>query len=195
AAGRFSFADGAPANSIAAWTGAGWVPLGDGVDDVVRSLLVQNGELLAGGFFTVAGGQPVRGIARWNGTQWAAVGDPAGLLSGHVHALAVHDDQLIAAGRFSAPLAMPWHVARLDGTQWVSLGNGPNDWVYALGVHGNSLFAGGSFTTASGASARGIARWDGTNWTALGEGVGGSAPLVKSLIADGGHVAAGGDFT
>ncbi len=75
-----------------------------------------------------------------------------------------------------------------------ALANGVNDTVYALAVDGSgNVYAGGSFTTASGVAANHIAVWDGTRWNALGGGVDRS---VLALGADGADtVYAGGDFT
>ena len=66
------------------------------------------------------------------------------------------------------------------------------------------LIAGGSITSAGGASASGIARWDGLSWQPLGSGVtfGGQsagevyalAVLPDSMGAIGGQLVAGGDF-
>ena len=85
-------------------------------------------------------------------------------------------------------------VPGLDGT------------VFALAVHddgsGPKLYAGGSFTTASGAPANRIARWDGTAWSAVGSGSfggGGMNGEVHALVSyddgTGPKLYAAGDFT
>ena len=42
------------------------------------------------------------------------------------------------------------YVARLEGTNWVAVGDGLNDRVNALAVVGGALYAGGDFTGAVG---------------------------------------------
>jgi trimeric autotransporter adhesin len=100
AAGSFDLAGGMSAKNIAKWDGAGWSPLGLGVQvlvqnffgtwnpfpdaDTVRALCVHdNGtgpELYAAGRFNEAGGTLLPGmlVARWNGASWFPVGDQFG---------------------------------------------------------------------------------------------------------------------
>lgn len=79
---------------------------------------------------------------------------------------------------------------------------GMNGSVLALEVfddgsgNGPALYAGGSFTTAGGATANHVAKWDGSVWTPLGSGLSG---VVQALVVfdDGSGPAlyAGGNFT
>jgi hypothetical protein len=64
--------------------------------------------------------------------------------------------------------------------------------VFALAKDGNSVYAGGAFTTAGGAPANRIARWDGGSWLALGDGVSGE---VYAVAVSGTDVYVGGAFT
>ena len=80
---------------------------------------------------------------------------------------------------------------------WSALNNGSqigvNNYVYALAVDGNDLYAGGVFTTAGGVTANRIAKWDGSSWSALGQGLNGD---VNALVVDtSGNLYAGGDFS
>ena len=63
--------------------------------------------------------------------------------------------------------------------------------MYAMAADSSgNLYAGGTFTTAGGVSAKYVAKWDGTSWSALGSGPG---PYVYALAADSsGNVYAGG---
>jgi hypothetical protein len=74
--------------------------------------------------------------------------------------------------------------------------NGP---VYALAVSGGTLYAGGLFTNAGGASANYIAQWNGSSWSALGSGISGAdadyaGPCVLALAISGNTLYVGGDF-
>ena len=58
---------------------------------------------------------------------------------------------------------------------------------------GPALFAGGTFTTAGGVTARAVAKWDGTSWSALGSGWNGNVHALTGLLN--GDLVAGGAFT
>ena len=110
-----------------------------------------------------------------------ASGGPS--LNGNVTGVAVAPDgSFYVAGAFSRAGATPAAtVARWDGARWSALGRGLGgddpesitDRVLALGPDG-SLYAGGNFTTAGGATVNGVARWDGAAWHAVGGGVSGN---------------------
>jgi hypothetical protein len=88
---------------------------------------------------------------------------------------------------------------RIDPTfsdaNWVSMGavSVLNNGVDALAIDGSgNLYAGGSFTKASGVSVNYIAKWDGSAWFPLGSGMDGS---VNALAIDkSGNLYAGGWF-
>jgi hypothetical protein len=64
AGGRFTSAGGKSAINIAQWDGFGWQPLGDNLNRRVESLILSDGDLVAGGFFT-AGSEELGRVARW----------------------------------------------------------------------------------------------------------------------------------
>jgi hypothetical protein len=74
AGGDFTAAGGQPANNIAAWDGTSWSPLGSGLNGIVTSMTVHNGQLVAAGTFTNAGGVAANHIASWDGTSWSPLG-------------------------------------------------------------------------------------------------------------------------
>jgi hypothetical protein len=86
-------------------------------------------------------------------------------------------------------------TARGDA-DWVSLGSGMNDVVYALALSGTSLYAGGTFTMAGGVTANHIAKWNGSAWSALGSGMlyPGRPACVSALAVSGANLYAGGKF-
>lgn len=182
AAGQFSIAGTVPVNSIAAWNGTTWAPLGDGVmNGSVAALAEYNGDLIAAGTFDTAGGLPASHIARWDGSAWHAMesGSPLESTNDFINALAVYNGHLYAGGQFSsAGNLLASRIARWDGSAWSavedpSLFNGVTGGnVVSLGTYAGKLIVGGSFTSAGGNTAASrVAAWNGTSWETLGSGV------------------------
>lgn len=184
--------------------------------------------LFVGGFFDQGGGRQLNGIGRFDGRSWSPLQGGFSSTNGQTcAALALYDDDgpgprataLYAAGDFFQAGGVPanW-IARWDGSNWTALGSGlaapgASGFPYAralcvfdedgAGPAAPALFVGGDFTTAGGATVRGLARWNGTTWSAVGGGLGGSFPLVTALVVhdpDGAgplvpSLYVGGDFT
>ena len=175
AGGDFDLADGAlEVDYVARWNGEAWQAMGEGFDRGVRSLLVHEGLLFAGGRFTRSGALHRTGIARWNGTSWASLGGGVEQDSsiGSVSALASLEGELVMGGRFqSAGGHTARNVARWSASTgtWSQLspGTGPSwvnqvDPVVALASHEGTLWVGGAFRElADGREASGIGRWTG----------------------------------
>ncbi|MCC6660460.1 MAG: hypothetical protein IT437_06195 [Phycisphaerales bacterium] len=83
-------------------------------------------------------------------------------------------------------------VARRTGGNWVAVGSGIDNSVYALSPYKTALVAGGNFGSAGGRPCAGIAQWDGDGWGPLGSGMNG---LVYALAEFSGELVAGGTFT
>ncbi|MBL9120462.1 MAG: hypothetical protein JNL80_11175 [Phycisphaerae bacterium] len=227
-AGGFTTAGGIPANRIARWDGSSWSSLGagsaNGVDNGVSALTVfddlagDGPALYVGGAFTNAGGVFAKYIAKWNGTSWSALGaGSTNGTTGTVWALAATADgadggpALYAGGFFtSAGGATVNNVARWNGSSWSALGTGSaiglNLWVQALTILDNglgnipTLFVGGYFDGAGGASANHIAQWNGNVWSPLGAGSTNGVNLVVRALTvfndgTGPALYASGDFT
>jgi hypothetical protein len=178
---------------------ATWDPDGPGVNMPLM--------LIAGGDFTVAGrnGTAVNAsrIAGFRSGHWEAFG--AGV-NGPVHALAVHNGDLIVGGHFTQADGVPVNnIARLHfdpGTPtvpaswvWNPMGSGIDGFVYSLLSHNGSLYAGGQFSSAGGVPVANIARWDGAAWYPVGNGLGQpfNSP-VRALTSYRGDLYAGGSF-
>jgi len=222
AGGGFTEAGGHPANYIARWDGASWLPLGTGIQDTVWSLTSIDpdgagpviSQLIAAGQFTTAGDTPANRIALWNGVSWLPLGQG---MNDVVFALSTFDPdgpesqppQLIAGGGFTtAGGVAASHIARWDGISWQPLGSGTDDAVYALvsfdsdgaGPLQAQLVAGGVFTEAGGVPLSRIARWDGVSWQPLGSGISGTVTSLTTFDPDGPGaqpplLVAGGAFT
>ncbi len=191
AGGSFTMAGGVTVNHIARWNGSVWSELTGaygsmGANNTIYALAVYDdgsGEALyTGGSFTMAGGVTANHIARWSGTTWwsALPGPAATGTSGDVYALTVHDDgsgqALFAGGSFTTAGGVPVnHIARWNGSAWSALTGpattGADLWVATLAVYddggGETLYAGGAFTTTGGVMVNHIARWDGSAWSPL----------------------------
>ncbi|MBX3405720.1 MAG: hypothetical protein KF869_03055 [Phycisphaeraceae bacterium] len=164
---------------IASWDGMTWRGLDGGMNRIVNSLAVYQGELIAGGRFSTAGGTNASGVAAWNGTEWRALqGGMGGPAIPNVRALAVYRGRLIAGGGFErAGGVLAPGIASWNGQSWSGLSTGlANGEVWALAVRSGRLFVGGTFTRVGGIDANRIAVWSvaGANanrWVALGDGV------------------------
>lgn len=191
--GYFASAGSARAKSIAKWNGNRWIPMGEGIDGTVSSLIVfddgQGQQLYVGGNFRAAGGVPARNIARWNGKAWSALGNGT---DDAINAMAVFDDgngpALFVGGSFEtagdqhSPLCAKW-----SGSGWEELSGGlhaayPVGSVREMAVfddgHGTALYVVGNFTEAGGTPAEAIARWNGTAWSPVIQGPVGSLSTV-----------------
>jgi hypothetical protein len=198
------------------WNGSQWSAVDNSVSNqflgsqglVSLSAIAINGTniYVGGSGFTNIGGVKANGIVKWDGTRWSALG--SGLSDGpfgqvRVNAIAIRGTDIYVGGVFTnAGGTMVNNIARWDGNNWSALGSGVSGVgfsgpsVNALAISGTNLYAGGSFSTAGGISARSVAKWDGNNWSALGDGVGSifSAGTVNALAIRGNDVYVGGSF-
>lgn len=169
AAGGFGSAGDAEAKGVARWDGQDWQPLGSGIADgsvvgVIDDLVEYDDRLIVGGYFFSAGGVPARSIAAWDGDTgtWSALG--SGITGGEiprVHALAVFDGDLIAAGDFDFAGGVPaFNIARWDGSQWHAMGAG-------VGVAFSMAEFQGSLYVSVFTGSEGMQRWDGSAWHAV----------------------------
>ncbi|HEX9991192.1 MAG TPA: S-layer homology domain-containing protein [Chloroflexia bacterium] len=205
--GDFMRAGDVPANGIAMWDGTSWHPLGAGLlrspgdNGFVYDIKTIGSDIYVGGIFTTAGEVTANGVARWDGSQWSPLGSGLAYDTylGSATDMAVAGGNLYVAGSFNHAGGVEANrVARWDGSQWHSLGEGPNngipdDSAYALAADGNNIYVGGSFLMAGSVPARNIARWDGTQWFPLGTGT--NDGPVRAIAVNGSDVYAGGNFS
>ncbi len=183
AGGYFTQAGGVSVNYIAHWNGSSWSAMGTGMNDTVLALLVNGSDVYAGGSFKTAGGVNANYVARWNGSGWSALGGGPSYIA---HTLFMNGSYLYANGLGGTDTwdGSTWSLgtprppspssdsdffigtSRYNGSGWSSLGSGTNGGVHAIalipdGTGSNSLYVGGSFTTAGGKPSVNFARWDG----------------------------------
>jgi hypothetical protein len=190
--GQFKLASGRPVRNVARWDGMTWSALGDGLPWPATSLALDSlGRLYAGGKAAPQDTEYVGSVARWDGTGWQTLGTFRSA-PGHseqypdVNTLALDaSDHLYVGGAFYSVNSIPVNgLARLDGSNWISVSGGVNDgmvndlWSDSAG----NLYAGGTFDRIGGVTVHGIAYWDRTQWNTLSYGVG----RVNKLAVGGG---------
>jgi len=191
AAGAFTRINAVVAASIAAWDGATWSPLGEGIGGAVitgigevRALLVlDDGSLLAAGMFGNAGGQPANSIARWDGAAWAPL-DPPWLYwpGAQIHQLLqLSNGDVAATGSISLGLAWT-NAMRWTGSAWYSMGLNERLGKIAELPNGDLLSFGEHFRLQQ----------SGTTWSELATGTDGEVHAVAAL--PGGRYLASGSF-
>ncbi|MGD1915456.1 MAG: GC-type dockerin domain-anchored protein [Phycisphaerales bacterium] len=96
-------------------------------------------------------------------------------------------EALYIGGAFSVVGSLPASgIARWDGAQWSTLGEGVSDGPVSEFTSfddgsGEMLYVGGAFTTIGGVSASHVARWDGAAWMPLGSGMNGPVYALEAF--------------
>ena len=153
----------------------------DGVNGVVRTLLVQGSNLLVGGTFTSAypgdmTTSPVsaRYVARWfewpddpklNTTWWKGLGQRG--MNGFVNVLELFDGSVYAAGSFTqADRISADGIARYDATRkiWRNLASGAGNNIFALDADGGEIWVGGEFNQPGIGIGTRLGTLDGDRW-------------------------------
>ncbi|MHB8260767.1 MAG: T9SS type A sorting domain-containing protein [Bacteroidia bacterium] len=198
--GNFLTAGGITVNHIAMWDGSMWHAVGNGFDVSVHSLAVYNDSLYAGGDFSNSGTTPTKHLAKWNGTQWNQVN---GGTNDDVDAMYVWNNALYISGDFTqAGTTSANHICKWDDVAFTALGSGMTSsmsgmtpMVHSLCAYNGSLYAGGMYDQAGGASMNNMAKWDGSTWSSIGNvGTSMGSDVVSSLCVYGGQLFVGGGF-
>jgi hypothetical protein len=193
-----------PVVNAAAWDGAMWQPLGEGLpEDAAHnyfspySAVTWNDQLLLSGRAGVAGNQ----LHAWNGSIWTQVGPappPGWGYSPTSHVITWRptpssEPQLLLTGFFHIGNPYADGVIAGDLTTWTGFSTALNAPVHALAQwdpDGNGplpplLVAGGEFTATSAANADYVAYWAGERWMPFGWGTDGPVNAVISWDPDG----------
>jgi len=162
--GHFSSAGGNAAAKVAKWDGSAWSALGTGLSGTAYSMAVSGSNIYIGGDFTTAGGVTANRIAKWDGSTWSAIGVGFNTIC---RSIGVSGNEIYAGGPFdntSNNSGGARYISKWDGTSWSNLGTGLNaNWVYAISILGNDLYAAGIFTKADGIPMNNIAKWSGVS--------------------------------
>jgi hypothetical protein len=202
AGGSFTDIGGILTKNIARWNGTSWSPLGLGLYNIlgissIRSLIVYNNELYAGGIFGMSGFTPINYIAKWTGTHWVPVGSG---INGPVLSMAVYNGELYVGGTFTNAGGVAVHnIAKWSGTSWSDVGGGVDYTgaisVSALQVYSGGLYAGGTFSSAGSTPVKNIVKWDGSNWYDVGGGTDYTGAIsVSAFQVFHGELITGGTF-
>lgn len=164
-----------------------WQAVGAGMNDDVMAFTEFEGDLVAGGRFTTADGQTAVRVARWDGSDWhsmGTVGEPVNSQAA-VHTLTVFNGDLIAGGGFiTADGQTVNNIARWDGSNWQTMGDGMDNAVLDLTVFEDDLIAVGMFRHSGGERMEYVARWNGTEWQSMAIGMNGSVSAVEVFGSD-----------
>lgn len=195
---------------FAASTSTGWSHFGglaNGCNGQVLAMVgAADGSIYVGGEFSACGDVIARRVARFDpaAQTWESLGSAENNgVNDTVRALAVSGNVVYVGGSFNRAGNVPvGFVAQFDRTSstWNRLGSGPfsngvNGRVDALAVSGSAIYAGGFFTLAGGASARGVAKYqlDNQLWSALGGfDVNGVSGAVQAIAVAGEMIYVGG---
>jgi hypothetical protein len=204
--GLFSSVAGHESRNVIRWDGSAWQDMGGGVGnginhpaewlypENVHTMIMFNGDLIAGGRFDSVAGQAARALARWDGARWSPLGPVTGNDSVMtIEALAVAGNALYVAATVHDPSNLQdYRILRLDGDHWTEIAR-PDSAVRAFAVVGDQLYIAGRFRAISGVHAGGIARYDIPTGTITEVG-GGVDDEAFALLADEHGIWVGGHF-
>ena len=197
AGGLFTDAGGDPdADYLARWDGQKWHAVAPGLNYLVWAIAFKGDDIYVGGAFTDAGGNPDADfITYWDGSQWNALG--GGINNGFnsiIYTITINGQDVYVGGIFGGNSASGTlnNIARWDGSQWHSIGQGLYTEVYAIALDEEFIYAGGGNVFEGGlVNNEYIVRWDGSEWSSLGPGLDG---VVTDIEIHDGRVYAGGLF-
>lgn len=159
AGGDFTFSSRQQVRRLAVWDGHTWSPVNKGTDGPVYTILPTAEGLVVGGNFQLAGATRAHNIAMLTELrEWLPLGEG---FDDDVRGLTKSDGGwLYATGRFTHSGAAGLNrIARWDGQQWSSMGQGLDNTgrdVVAVGKH---IYVGGYFTTAGSTPSQYFGEW------------------------------------
>jgi trimeric autotransporter adhesin len=201
--GDFDEVGGLPRSNLAHiasdFTVTAWSPDPNGL---VNQLLLSGGTLYVGGSFTAIAGQTRNFIAAFNATTGALTSwNPNA--NGSVWALATSGSTVYVGGYFTNIGGQTRNrIAALDATTGAATSWNPNvlgapypsTYVLTILVDGGTVYAGGQFTSAGGASRTNLAALDAVTGAATSWNPGANAE-VRDLVISGSNILVCGRFT
>jgi len=213
AGGNFTSVRGITANSVAAFDGTKWSPIGsgihnphDGSDFAIRSIATFASKLIVAGSF-ISDSPLSRSIAQWDGAAWKALGAGICLPQSVQSGLSEQTPLVLAFSEWNGDFVMGGILANSATSttsaiairhagEWKPLGAGlthtdDTPSVHAISSFRNQLVAAGMFNRSGSVAVNNIASWNGTQWSPLGIGVDGH---VQDLAIFNGDLIAAGQF-
>lgn len=206
--GRFISAGGKPGfQHIAVWNHSEWAPLKGGIGGTlfpsVEALAQVGSKVLVGGHFSTADTVAANNIAVWDGNKWSALGEGTDADVKVLVPSPFGANVAFVGGEFTQAGGQPHaHIVTIDVAGdglWGAVGDGIDETVRAIGLSGSvtnlTVYAGGDFTSAGDAPAKGVAKHGATGWSGLGRGrQHGICGEVLALALGDNDLFAAGDF-
>ncbi|MBL7932942.1 MAG: hypothetical protein JNL60_13625, partial [Bacteroidia bacterium] len=186
---------------------AQWSDFGTGANDAIYDFIQLDDDLIAAGRFSTFDGSSNQGLAIWRKDfndvwVWDELAN-----AGWVYDLEIYDGELYVCGSIgyinsSLPVGCIAKYSKGETNGWSAVGNGGIGGynftadVWSMAVYNGKLYAGGTFTSIGGVTARNIAVWDGTIWSQVGGGLQSSLYNgARKLFVYNGELYASGSFT
>ncbi len=164
ASGAFAVDD--AISNIAQWDGTEWQPLAEGLEGHVQAVIEFEGKLVAATSFDRNNINGHSELHAWDGAQWTSTLPDA--TGGHIFALAIYNDELIAAGSFTnIGGIMNTTVARWTNGFWQPVDPTIRGQIETMAVFEGDLYMGGRFVPLINGDEYGLAVWTGTGSASL----------------------------
>ena len=177
-------------NAVLRYSDGQWDTLGV-LHGHIRTIVLYNDTLIAGGDFNACDGQPCDKISFFDGEAW----QPYGSFDATVRKLRVLNGELYAVGPFDMADGQPaTGVAKRIGNTWVPVGSIATSGyisVRDITIYNDELIAIGTFFFQAGDD---IARFDGNEWHLLGQGIQGGFSGPHCVAVYNGDLYVGGQI-
>jgi hypothetical protein len=153
-------AGGIPVNNAAKWNGTTWASMGSGITAWPVSSTVYNNEIYVGLWLGAGNNRSM--IVKWDGTVWANVEQNVNsAMMNVVMDVKVFNGCLYAAGLIDTINGVPVaNVARYDGQNWSSVGNGVNGYANFFIQTNSDLYMTGDFTNSGSIVVNHVVKFD-----------------------------------
>lgn len=155
-------AGGIPVTNAAKWNGTAWTSMGSGITAWPVSSTVYNNEVYVGLWLGAGNNRSM--IVKWDGTVWANVEQNLNsAMMNVVMDMKVFNGCLYAAGLIDTINGVQvGNVARYDGQNWSSVGNGVNGYANFFTQMNSDLYMTGDFSNSGSVVVNHVVKFDST---------------------------------